>query len=130
MGKEMETRKIYDLSVFIYPGMLMKRIDDPGVTLTQTASIENGDAYNLSRLVGSLHIGTHIDALYHFTTDGKTVDRLSLYDLVGEALVVEVSADKLRDVDLNIYNLNSESFWGTYIIQVPHPDPSPSLEPQ
>jgi hypothetical protein len=26
--------------------------------------------------------------------------------------------------------LNSESFWGTYITQVPHPDPSPSLGPQ
>ena len=31
------------------------------------------------------------------------MDRLSLYDLIGEALVVEVSADKLRDVDLNTY---------------------------
>jgi hypothetical protein len=29
-----------------------------------------------------------------------------------------------------IFNLNSESFWGTYITQVPHPDPSPSLGPQ
>ncbi len=26
-----------------------------------------------------------------------------MYDLIGEALVVEVSADKLRDVDLNTY---------------------------
>ena len=28
------------------------------------------------------------------------------------------------------YNLNSAHFWGTYIIQVPHPDPTPSLELQ
>ena len=71
--------------------------------LTQTASTKNGDTHNLSRLVCSSHTGTHIDAPYHFTRDGKTVDRLSLYDLIGEALVVEVSADKLRDVDLNTY---------------------------
>ena len=107
MKREMENRKIYDLSVSIYPGMLTW-VDDPGVTLTQTASIRDGDTHNLSRLACSSHTGTHIDAPYHFTREGKTVDRLSLHDLIGEALVVEVSADKitaeaLRDVDFRKY---------------------------
>ncbi len=108
MKREMENRKIYDLSVSIYPGMLTW-VDDPGVTLTQTASIKNGDAYNLSRLVCSSHTGTHIDAPYHFTREGKTVDRLSLHDLIGEALVVQIDADDkitaeaLRDVDFRKY---------------------------
>ena len=108
MKREMENRKIYDLSVSIYPGMLTW-VDDPGVILTQTASIKNGDAYNLSRLVCSSHTGTHIDAPYHFTREGKTVDRLSLHDLIGEALVVQIDADDkitaeaLRDVDFRKY---------------------------
>ena len=107
MEKEMKNRKIYDLSVSIYPRMLTW-IDDPGVILTQTASIKNGDTYNLSRLACSSHTGTHIDAPYHFTADGKTVDRLSLHDLIGEALVVQIdadtiTADELRDVDLKKY---------------------------
>lgn len=48
MEKEMENRKIYDLSVSIYPGML-KWIDDQDVELRQETSIRNGDAYNFSR---------------------------------------------------------------------------------
>ena len=103
----MENRKIYDLSVSIYPGML-KWIDDQDVELTQETSIRNDDAYNFSRVTLSTHIGTHIDAPYHFTADGKTVDRLSLHDLIGEALVVQIgaeviTADELRDVDLKKY---------------------------
>jgi arylformamidase len=103
----MDERKIYDLSVSIYPGML-KWIDDPDVELTKTASIGDGDGYNLSRFSGSSHIGTHIDAPFHFSANGKTVDVLSLYDLIGEALVVQVnadtiSADELQKVDLNRY---------------------------
>jgi arylformamidase len=95
--------KIYDLSASIYPGML-KWIDDQDVELTQTASIRNGDRYNFSRLTCSSHTGTHIDAPYHFTLNGKTVDTLSLYDLIGEALVVQsnadtISAEALRDID-------------------------------
>jgi arylformamidase len=108
MGKEMKNRKIYDLSVSIYPGMLTW-VDDPGVTLTHTASIKNGDTYNLSRLVCSSHTGTHIDAPYHFTRAGKTVDQLNMHDLIGEALVVQIDADDkitaeaLRDVDFRKY---------------------------
>ncbi len=126
----MEERRIYDLSVSIYPGML-KWIDDPDVELTKTASIRDGDGYNLSRFSGSSHIGTHIDAPFHFSANGKTVDVLSLYDLIGEALVVQVnadtiSADELQKVDLSRYTrilfktrnsalLKSESFSPEYV---------------
>jgi len=103
----MDNLRIYDLSVAIYPGML-KWIDDQDVKLRQETSIRNGDAYNFSRLICSTHIGTHIDAPYHFTADGKTVDRLNLYDLIGEALVVKIdadtiTADELRDIDFKTY---------------------------
>jgi len=103
----MENRKIYDLSVSIYPGML-KWIDDQDVELRQETSIKNGDAYNFSRVTLSTHIGTHIDAPYHFAADGKTVDQLNLHDLIGEALVVQIDADTitaeaLRDVDFKKY---------------------------
>jgi arylformamidase len=126
----MENRKIYDLSVAIYPGML-KWIDDQDVKLTQESSIRNGDAYNFSRLTCSTHIGTHIDAPYHFTADGKTIDQLNLYDLIGEALVVRIdadtiTADELRDIDFKTYKrilfktrnselLKSETFHKDYV---------------
>jgi arylformamidase len=130
MIKEMKKMKIYDLSVSIYPGML-KWIDDQDVELTQTASIRNGDRYNFSRLTCSSHTGTHIDAPYHFTLNGKTVDTLSLYDLIGEALVVQsnadtISAEALRDIDFKKYKrilfktknselLKSETFNPEYV---------------
>jgi arylformamidase len=130
MGKEMENRKIYDLSITIYPGML-KWIDDQDVKLRQESSIEKGDPYNFSRVTLSSHIGTHIDAPTHFTQDGKTIDQLSLHDLIGDALIVEVSADKitakeLENVDLNTYKrilfktrnselLKSEEFNAEYV---------------
>lgn len=100
--------KMYDLSLPIYSGML-KWIDDQDVELRQEMAIANGDAYNLSRLTCSSHTGTHIDAPYHFTPDGKTIDQLNLQDLVGEALVVKVNADRitaeaLQDIDFTRYN--------------------------
>lgn len=103
----MESRKIHDLSVGIYPGML-KWIEDQDVELRQESSIRNGDPYNFSRVTLSSHSGTHIDAPYHFTQYGKTIDQLSLYDLIGEALVVQIdadtiTADELRDIDFKTY---------------------------
>jgi len=103
-----KTLKIYDLSLTIYPGMQCWP-NDAGVELIQEQSLRSGDAYNLSRLACSSHIGTHIDAPYHFSEAGKGIDEVSLYDLIGEALVVEVpaadliTAAELRDVDMRTY---------------------------
>ena len=126
-----EKLKIHDLSVPIYPGML-KWLDDEEVELRQELSIANGAAYNLSRLTCSSHVGTHIDAPYHFTEGGKTIDQVSLQDLMGEALVVEVdvedriTAQELANVDFETYKrilfktrnsalLTSEDFTKDYV---------------
>lgn len=92
--------RIHDVSIPIYPGMV-KWIDDQDVELKREASITNGDAYNLSRLTCSVHTGTHIDAPYHFTAEGNTVDRLSLHDLIGEALVVQIDPDTITAAELH-----------------------------
>lgn len=103
-----KTLKIHDISRTIYPGMQCWPTD-AGVELTQEQSMSRGDAYNLSRLVCSSHIGTHIDAPFHFTAGGNGIDEVSLYDLIGEALVVElatedrITAAELRNVDLRTY---------------------------
>jgi arylformamidase len=103
-----KTLKIHDLSLTIYPGMQCWP-NDAGVELTQEESLRGGGAYNCSRLVCSSHIGTHIDAPYHFTESGKGIDEVSLYDLIGDALVVEIAAAdlitaaELRNVDLRTF---------------------------
>ena len=40
-----------------------------------------------------MHIGTHVDAPYHFIADGKTIEQLALDVLVGPAQVVELPED-------------------------------------
>lgn len=79
--------KIYDISqeVFgceVYPG-------DPAPEKKTLSSMGEGAVYNLSAFSMCAHNGTHIDAPFHFISDGKTVDAVSLDSLVGKAFVYE-----------------------------------------
>ena len=79
--------KIYDISqeVFssdVFPG-------DPVPKKEMISQIENGDVCNLSKLSMCAHNGTHIDAPFHFISDGKTVDKMGLEAFVGMAYVAE-----------------------------------------
>ena len=65
----------------VYPG-------DPAPERQRIASIERGEAYNLTAFSMCAHNGTHIDAPYHFIRDGKTVDQISVETFVGPAYVV------------------------------------------
>lgn len=83
---------IYDISVAIsgatpvYPG-------DPGVEIVAHASMERGDAANVTLLRLGAHTATHVDAPAHFIRGAQTVSELPLDALVGRARVVEVPAD-------------------------------------
>ena len=64
--------KIYDISqeVFscnVYPG-------DPKPERKTLSSTEKGDLYNLTAFSMCAHNGTHIDAPFHFLSEGKTVE--------------------------------------------------------
>ncbi len=77
--------KIIDISkgVFstpVYPG-------DPDPELIKIASLEEGDAFNLSVLKASLHTGTHIDSPKHYFNSGASVDKLPLERFIGKCLV-------------------------------------------
>ena len=79
--------KVYDISqeVFsckVYPG------DLPPIKNT-ISSIENGDVCNLTEFSMCAHNGTHVDAPYHFFSDGKTVDKMDLDSFVGYCYVAE-----------------------------------------
>ena len=79
--------KIYDISqeVFscaVYPG-------DTSPSYAAVQRIESGSLYNLSDVNMSAHNGTHIDAPYHFISDGKTVDAIPLEKTVGRCIVAE-----------------------------------------
>ena len=82
--------KIYDISICLsndlptFPG-------DPPFLLEPVTRIANGDDANVSRISISSHGGTHLDPPRHFDDQGVSVDRISLTQLVGKALLVELN---------------------------------------
>ncbi len=79
--------KFYDISqelfsCIVFPG-------DPAPKREVLSSMEDGALYNLTALSLCAHNGTHIDAPYHFIKDGKTVEELPLFKLVGWAYVAQ-----------------------------------------
>lgn len=85
--------RFYDITVPLssktptYPG-------DPGIEIQQWASHEKGDAANVSFLHFGAHSGTHVDAPAHFIDRAAKVDSLLLDSMIGEALVVELPAER------------------------------------
>lgn len=85
--------RTYDISVGIEPSMPVWP-GDPGVELERLKKIEEGANANASHLSMGVHVGTHVDAPYHFLPDGTTVESLPMKSLIGRAHVVE-----MMDVD-------------------------------
>jgi len=63
---------------------------------------------NIGQMSASLHTGTHIDAPFHYDSDGKTVDEIDLDRYIGRATVVDVSytdivtANTLKKLDVKL----------------------------
>lgn len=56
-------------------------------------------AYNFS---GAEHGGTHLDSPVHFAEGKKTVEKIDINDLIGEAVKIDVSAKAVADRDYEI----------------------------
>ncbi len=97
--------KIIDISQMLaktsagWPG------DTPYSTELKWTKEETGSV-NVGKLTMSTHIGTHIDAPFHFDNEGKRVEGLALETFIGPALVVEVLDQEIITVD----HLRSYSF--------------------
>jgi arylformamidase len=84
------TLRYYDISrtlsaeIAVWPG-------DTSFELRSTGSLAAGDAVNVTTLTLSAHTGTHVDAPYHFTPDGLTIESIDPAVYWGTAQVVSVS---------------------------------------
>jgi kynurenine formamidase len=69
--------------------------------LTQDARgpTPGGFFYSANSFCASEHGGTHLDAPYHFSETGLTVDRVPLDRLIGSAFVIDVRAACAADPD-------------------------------
>lgn len=63
------------------------------------SEIATGSSVNVGEIRMSTHIGTHIDAPFHFDEDGNKVIELDLELYIGPALVVHVDVTKSIGVE-------------------------------
>lgn len=86
------TQQIYDISrslsarIAVWPG-------DTPFEMRPTGSLAAGDSVNVTTLTMSAHTGTHVDAPYHFTQDGRTLEAVDLSVYWGQAQVVTVAKE-------------------------------------
>lgn len=57
---------------------------------------------NLKEIRVNEHTGTHMDAPLHFSTDGKSVDQLTVQQLVVPLSVVDIAAEAESDADAQL----------------------------
>jgi arylformamidase len=81
--------KIYDISLTVTPDLPVWP-GDPAIKLGRVSKMEEGEHNNVSHMASGVHIGTHVDAPYHFIADGKTIEQLKLEVLIGPAQVIEI----------------------------------------
>jgi kynurenine formamidase len=75
----------------VYPG-------DPEVRVEPALTVA-ADGVAVARLDLGSHTGTHVDAPAHTIAGGRTIDRIALDELCGEALILDV-ADRVREETL------------------------------
>lgn len=73
----------------------------PGFTMTQEFSFDP-DGFNLFNLAINEHTGTHIDAPFHFSADGATVDQIEVGNLVVPLCVVDIREKATADPDAQV----------------------------
>ncbi|HUR67730.1 MAG TPA: cyclase family protein [Candidatus Thermoplasmatota archaeon] len=64
-----------------------------------TATKQDGSSVNLGWQKGTPHVGTHVDAPYHYDAGGARVGGLDLAAFVGRAVVVDAVGRASIDVD-------------------------------
>lgn len=85
-----------------------------------------------SRMAALLHTGSHVDAPLHVIRDGPAIDRVRLEDVIGDAVIVDLSdvgereeinmerlsaaaGDRLRPGDIAVLRTDwTDRAWGTF----------------
>lgn len=74
----------------------------PGFTKKKISKYDdNGPAWYWNSFTCGEHVGTHFDAPTHWVTgqDGANVDKLPASDFIGEAIVIDMTADCEKNAD-------------------------------
>lgn len=82
-------RKFFDVTLPLFDG-LTSYPNIPPFEMSRYRALEKGDKSNSTQFGMSAHHGTHVDAPFHFLSEGQGVDKLSLEQLCGECVVLEI----------------------------------------
>lgn len=74
---------------------------DKEVIISRETQISEEEDYNVARVALNVHSGTHMDAPFHVMKDGRTVDQISLENLIGKAQVVRIG-DEVDMIDAEV----------------------------
>src|SRR5215213_7736515 len=89
-----------DVTVPLVPGRVPLYPGDTQLEVTRVQSRAQGEDANVSRLVCSLHCGTHVDGPAHFFDGEPGVDVVAVEALIGPAWVVDAtSSPAMLDAD-------------------------------
>lgn len=91
---------LYELSLAL--SQSVARYDDtiPMVRLEPFCRIKEGAINNQSSINLFLHLGTHLDAPYHFCENGSTIDELDISDFIfRKALLINANCEKGGRID-------------------------------
>lgn len=103
--------RFYDLSMPLSEKTAPFPLDTP-FSRVETMRMEDGDACNVTAITMSVHVGTHVDAPYHYDEQGMRIDEVALDRYMGKAHVFTVmsrggdgvqviSADDVQRLDIS-----------------------------
>lgn len=72
---------------------------DPKLSIVSHGNIRTLK-YNITQIVMSSHQGTHLDAMYHFLDDGKTLDQMPLDWFYGPAHVLRIPKNAGEEITI------------------------------
>jgi len=86
---------IYDVTLPLTPDLPVWPGDDD-VSVRPLSRIADGDATNVTSLAFTSHVGTHVDAPWHFVDDGAKLNDLPIDRWIGPCVVIQIPEDAKR----------------------------------
>lgn len=81
---------------------------DTRFSYSLTLTKEQSGSANIGQITTSCHTATHVDAPFHFNSDGAKLDEIPLDVFIGDALVVDVS----KKEEIHVADLADHPFEG------------------
>lgn len=81
-----------DITIPLIPGRVPLYPADTDLEVTRVQARAEGGSANVSKLVCSLHCGTHVDGPVHFFDGEPGVDAVGIEELIGPAWVADASS--------------------------------------